>query len=175
MTDMERLQLVADHVRQVETARETFRKAAELMVEQQLESYNADLDRAVLAALDAGHSVTDVARAYTISGRTPNRNAIHAIKRAYSDDGSMTLSEYPFEWVERRIATVTGTRTVYDIVGSLIQYGPDEVTGEYRWTYNQNKGELDPVITEADPYPADKFYTQAIQRWIMNNPYPKGE
>lgn len=171
MSDISKLQAVSTAVMRAEEALSNFRLEADARVDEQMKSYVKDIESAVLRALDDEFSVTDVARAYTISGKTPNRNVIHAIKRRYESEED-TLTVYPFEWVARTTTTARGDKTVYDIHAVLEEFGPDDVTGEYTWRYDRATGEPEQVLTEHDPYPASKYYTQALTRWIMVNAYP---
>lgn len=175
MSDIATLHAVADAVKRAEEMRETLQLAANLRVEAQMETYLEAIERAVMAALYDEHTVTDVARAYTTSGKTPNRNAIHAIKRKHDSD-EMDTTNYPFEWVPRVIETARGTKTIYDIHAVLWSFGPDGWSGEYTFRYNPVKNEVEPILGDHDPYPLDvTFYRVALSRWIMMNPYPQEE
>lgn len=148
--------------------------SAAAWVEQHMTGSKEELEAAVVVALEDGWSVTDVARAYTLSGKTPNRNAIHEIKNRNTSIMETWAEEYPFSWVPRTVTTAAGTRTVYDVVLTAAGFGPDRLEGTYTWRFDAATGTTDPVVTMADPYPATKFYRQALNRWLTTNPYPGG-
>lgn len=130
------------------------------------------LEEAVMQAL-ATHSVTEVARALTPPGKTPNRNKVYDIRNKYKDRDVRVKSEYPFEWVPREVQTVHGTVTKYDVHGVLDEFGPLDVTGAYTWTYYPDTDTLEPELDGTqEPYPTNKYYTRALEMWLMLNPYP---
>lgn len=173
--DREALDNVAVNAQALQQMKETFEFEAAAWVAQRLEPYRTALDQSVMRALLDDHSVTDVARAYTVSGKTANRNAIYAIIAAYSGNDSDT-NEMPFEWQPRIVKTAKGKRTVYDLTGNLQDFGPENITGEFVWRYDTATGALDPVLTDQNPYPVEtKYYKGALARWVENNPYPGEE
>jgi len=167
------LAAVTNKVYAMAEAQDTLRIEADAWIERKLIEHERDLLESIRAALDDGHSIMAVARAYTTSGvETPNRNAVYRLLKKYGDEP--VVGTFPFEWVPRKVRTAAGTKTVYDVHATLNGYGPQEVSGDFTWRYLL--GELDPVITEQDPYPADvKYYRQALEKWHQHNPYPGGE
>lgn len=163
----EKLEQVANAVRTLRSETKRIRIEADAWAEQQIREHRNTVERIVLEALAEGYSVTDVAEAYTISGKTPNRNAIHQIKNSVQNLPKVPDKKLPFEWARRNI----GRRTVYDVVGLLFEFGPEGLTGDFVWRYDN--GELDPVITEEDPYPNSKYYREILNTWLEDNPYPK--
>jgi len=162
--------------KEVEDARAIFQAEAEAWVEDRLYPAVIVLEQAVIDALDEGHSVVAVATAYTISGRTPNRNAIYNIRKSFKENPNRDGGgDFPFEWVERVVKTRMGERTVYDIHANVQSFGPDEITGEFTWRYDVITQVPEPVISREDPYPHDvRYYRQALSRWLTVNPYPGG-
>ena len=176
MANIENLQRVSAAVKQADAAWVRYKAIAEEQVAEKMRDHWAEVDRLVMVALDGGDTVTDVARAYTTSGRTPNRNAIHEIKKRSLGLGDETPEEYPFAWVPRRVTTVRGEKTVYDIHAvDMVEFGPDGITGDYTWRYDPAHEEPEPILTEADPYPTTRYYKQALRRWVLNNPLPEEE
>jgi hypothetical protein len=169
------LDQVAINSREFMTATETVREQAEAWYEEHLKPYRDALDQAVFQARSAGHSVTDIARSYTVSGsKTPNRNAIYAILSSREEEAD---AHPPFEWVPRQVNTATGPRKVFDIHGGLSEFGPARVWGSFVWRYDTSTRELDPVLDpSSDPYPYENlFYKGVLDRWLANNPYPGKE
>ena len=158
------------------TRRAELEAQAAAWVAEQLAHADEELELAVMAALADEHSVTSVATEYTVSGKTPNRTAIHRIKRERSDYTAPLIEDagpLPFEWVAREVKTRAGSRTVYDLVAITWDFGPEDLVGTYTWRYDN--GELDPVITEDEPYPITEFYKAVLDKWVAANPYPGGE
>lgn len=121
-----------------------------------------------------GHSITAVAKAVSKPGKTPNRGAIYDVLR--NRNVQRKVEELPFSWQPRDVETAAGTRTVYDLTAELEMFGPDEITGWFRWRYDTATHELDPVLDEDDPYPSEAgFYTKMLSDWLERNPYPGGE
>lgn len=149
---------------------EAVRKAQALIDQREQE-----LDQLVLQALEEGHSVMDVARAYTPPGSTPNRNKIYDIRRRYSDGTKVaSYGDWPFRWEGREVETVNGPRTVYDVIGTLVDFGPDQVNGVFRWRYIA--GQLEEVFEFDKPlYPTGKHYQFMLSQWLQMNPYPGGD
>lgn len=132
------------------------------------------LEKEVLLAIDEGNTVTDVARAYTPPGSTPNRTKIYQIIRKYESKTAREAAyqDSPFRWVARKIDTVEGEKTVFDLVATLVDFGPSEISGVFTWTYIA--GELEPVVDfDQEPYPNNKHYQFALQQWLSLNPYPE--
>lgn len=176
MTDMTKLHAVAAATAERNEHRAQARIAAEAWYNKQMEPFEAALDEAVWAALDADHTAMDVARAYTLSGATPDRNAIHAIKSRRMTVVDEWADDVPFKWKKRTVTTKAGKRVAYDVFAEMDAYGPDEVTGTYTWRFDLTTGELDEVLTDLDPYPStDKFYKQVLDRWVVTHPYPGEE
>ena len=147
---------------------------ADAWIVSQLIREEAAVDEAVMDALDNGHSITSVAGAYTVSGRTPDRNAIYEIKSRHTGTQDLWVDEYPFEWVPREVQTVSGFTTVYDVRAVLEEFGPSSISGEFTWRYDRITDELEPVITESDPYPqGEKYYASVLKRWLIGHEYPK--
>jgi hypothetical protein len=72
------------------------------------------------------------------------------------------------------VPTVNGTRTVWDVKATLSEFGPDLITGVFRWTWIDDQ--LEPVADpEADPYPYTKYYQAVLRNWLESNPYPGEE
>jgi hypothetical protein len=148
-------------------------REVEAWVAERIEPYVMALEQSVLQARSEGHSVSDIARAYTTSGKTPNRNAIYAILSSRVTQGGDSI---PFEWVPRTVKTARGKRTVFDVRAELDGFGPEAVSGEYTWRYDTATHELDPVLTAQNPYPYElSFYKSVLSRWLTNNPYPGEE
>lgn len=172
MATLEELALL---VEQRKDYRLRLKQESEQRLRRNLNHYDQKIFNAVLAALDEGHSVGQVAAAYTVSGKTPNRNAIYRILTAAKQQPRFT-GETPFQWVPREVVTVSGTRIVYDVLAELENYGPDKVTGQFRWRMDPVLEELEQVLTDRDPYPTEvPYYKEAIEHWLRNNPYPEGE
>lgn len=144
-------------------------------VSSQLVEERKAVEEAVLAALEDQHSVSSVARAYTISGAaTPNRNAIYDIKKKYSDRISEFVGSYPFKWVPRTIETRDGERTVFDIQSDMNGFGPELVTGQFLWRYDRENGEAEPILDPSrNPYPTEVYYKTVLTKWLAQNPYPE--
>lgn len=169
--DLTRLTRVAVLAENYRAAKETLRKEAEARIRAELANLENGLELAVVEALDHGHNVTEVARAYTPPGNTPNRVRIYNIRKKHDGPTIVTEGDFPFRWEPRVIETFTGERTVYDAVGILMEFGPDDVSGTFRWTYIG--GELEPVLDPTvDPYPNTKAYTAVLEQWLLRNPYP---
>lgn len=169
--DMTSLNRVALAARELDEKRARLIAESEVWLAKQLQKDITELEQAVMAALDE-HKLAAVARAFTVSGKTPNRNAIYAIRAKYNNVAQSM--ELPFEWVERTVETAAGTRTVFDVHADMFAYGPRAWSGEYTWRYDN--GRLEPVITEIDPYPIeDPFYKKALDRWLTVSPYPGSE
>ena len=171
--DLSTLNAVAAQAVRKANAKSQLMIEAAAWVERKLGEYDADLEQAVLAALEDGHTVTNGAAAYTTSGKTPNRNAIYAIKAKYADQAEMWVGEYPFEWVPREVKSATGLRTVYDVFTSVEDFGPEKISGEYTWRYDN--GDLEAVLGFGpdEAWPTSKYYQQVLERWLMNHPYPE--
>ena len=85
-----------------------------------------------------------------------------------------TIGNFPFRWEPRIIETFAGERTVYDVIGELHEFGPEDVTGVFRWNFIA--GELEPVLDPTmEPYPHTKAYTSVLEQWLLRNPYPGEE
>jgi len=166
------LEKVAETAQLLLQAEAQVKAEAEAWKIKQLEPINDELERAVLNALDEGYSVTDVARAYTVSGKTANRNAIYAIRDAHA--GEDRTADLPFEWKARELTTVRGTTTVFDVYAELTEFGPEAFSGSYVWRYDAANERLEQVLDPVvDPYPEDQgYYGSVLQRWLENNPYP---
>lgn len=161
-----------------ETLRQIDEELAQLRAERR-EGIFSELEDLVVAALNEGWDVGSVAEAYTPAGKSPNRNAIYAIRNRLGiekpkKEPNVPLEDYPFEWGPRIAETANGERTVYDVFADVVYWGPDNLTGYFMWAYDWAGG-LDPVITESDPYPTTKFYKDALAAWLVGNPYPEGE
>lgn len=171
--DRTALDAVAVNAQTFLDATDRIEQEAVAWIAERMEPYRMALEEAVFQARDEGHSVVDIARAYTMSGKTPNRNAIYAILSSRDTTRGASL---PFEWVPRTVKTAKGTRTVFDVQADLEEFGPDNVSGEYTWRYDTSNYELDPVLTAQNPYPYDtNFYKSVLDRWLTNNPYPGEE
>lgn len=177
MKNIETLKNVGVKARALKDRTVELQAQADAWVKEQRQIAVDELEAAVMDALRDDHTVMDVATEYTISGKTPNRGAIHAIKRRMKDAGFVAseVKTYPFKWVKRTVRSRTGDRTVYDLRAKVKDFfGPEQITGDWTWKYLD--GVLDPVITDADPYPYDTaYYRQALERWVEANPYPGGE
>jgi hypothetical protein len=171
----ETLDDVANSARVLEDAREQLMSEAAQWVAKKLGPFQQALERAVMVAKYDDHTISDIARAYTVSGKTPNRNAVYKIIMSHSgEDGDM--GDMPFEWRARQIKTARGERTVYDITANLKDFGPDKISGEFRWRFDEPTQTVDPVLDEHDPYPvSETFYRKVLERWVSNNPYPREE
>lgn len=168
------LQVVAALAEDFRTSRDRLMKEAIEQVRIKMAEKEQALEEAVVRALEDDHAVTAVARAYTPPGSTPNRNAIYAIKKRHAEKfAGPKSSGYPFQWVARTVETRNGTRVVFDIHAVLNAFGPDDVTGEYTWTYDPNDETVEPVLSvDYDPYPTTKYYKQMLSQWLSMNPYP---
>lgn len=168
------LQRVKEAAEAREEAHKEATRIALQWVEREVSKPTNELEIAVMDALAQGNSVANVARAFTLSDRTPNRSAIYEIKNRRHVRGA--VETYPFEWDERTVTTANGDRTVYDVVAHLHEYGPDKISGDYTWRYDMFDRTLEPVLTAANPYPTDvEFYTMALTSWLMDYPYPYGD
>lgn len=174
--DISALTTVAQRAHDVANARDRLELEAAAWVDKKVLTFEGALEEAVVSAVEDGHSVTAVARAYTISGKTPNRNKIYDILKKYADDDAPWSGDYPFEWTAREVKRASGSVTVYDVHGDLSDFGPLEVSGYFMWRYDRATGELDEVLDGVeDPYPiGTKYYKQVLDRWLVANPYPEG-
>ena len=154
------------------TAREVLMQEAIVRVDAQMAAKQDALDKAIMTALDAGHTITDVARAAANPGKTPNRAAIYAAKVRRVQQSSYTADSYPFRWEPRTTETVDGPTKTFRAVGILVNFGPDEVSGLFKWDFID--GELEPVYDDfTDPvYPNTRFYTSLLSTWLTMNPFP---
>ena len=169
--DVSKLTRVAVLSEGFRAARETLRQEAEARIKLELAQKERELEEAVIDAIEYGHTVMDVARAYTPPGNTPNRGRIYQIRRKHAGPRVETAGHFPFHWEPRIIETFAGERTVYDAVAELDEFGPDDVTGVFRWTYIA--GELEPMLDpHSEPYPNTKAYTAVLDQWLLRNPYP---
>lgn len=151
-------------------SRDKLHREALAQVEAQLAVKQRSLDSAVGEAIEEGHTITAIARAYTPPGSTPNRNKIYEIKGRTGAVYASSNGDYPFEWVSR----TSNGRTHYDVIGTLLDFGPENVSGTFRWKYIA--GSLEPVIDAVrDPYPNTRYYKQMLDQWVSLNPYPGGE
>jgi hypothetical protein len=149
----------ARHSRQ--NYREELLLEAKSWIEQKIKDRDDEIADIVMAAVNEGYKLVDIAEAYTISGKTPDRNAIYKIRKARTSTAPTT--GLPFEWVQ----TDTG---LWRAIGTLNHFGPDDVTGIFQWRYVA--GELDPIITEDEPYPYTPYYTAILNNWLVGNPNP---
>ncbi len=134
------------------------------------------LERSVVAAKAENHRVTDIARALTTPGKTPNRNRVYEILKKYENHIDSRTEGFPFEWVARQVETAQGEATVYDIHTIVQDFGPDSVTGEYTWRYDVATGRPEAVFSlDYEPWPLTKHYQSLIQQWVDINPYPGRE
>ena len=172
MKSLDTIQLVSSLSQENAGKKKRLEISAAAWVEQHMIDSTNELESAVVSALEDGWGVTDVARAYTLSGKTPNRNAIHEIKNRNASIMETWAEEYPFEWVGRDVTTARGKRTVYDVVLNAKNFGPEKLTDTYTWRFDRTEGTTEPVVTESDPYPSSKFYRQALTRWLTTHPYP---
>jgi hypothetical protein len=147
---------------------------ADAWIATQLSRDNDALERAVMDALYNEHSITSVATAYTGPGKSPDRKLIHLIKNKHKNTESLWVEDYPFEWSARETETIDGFATVYDVVGVFESFGPEKITGSFTWRYDHISRELEPVLTDADPYPqTNKYYAAVLKRWASTHPYPE--
>lgn len=172
----QRTELLADVTRTaaaLATARAEWTARMQAWVEEKINPELVQNDMAVLAALYAGISITDVASAYSPTSRNPNRNAIYAIKKRHEEVGSGGL---PFEWVPREVVTSNGPRTLHDLHAELDDFGPHKITAKFRWRYDVPTGTLELDLAESEgTYPIhDTFYKTVLARWLKANPYPGG-
>lgn len=153
-------------------ARRELTQQANAWVETELAKRRGDLIAAIQSAVEAGFSVTDIARAYTPHGKTPNRAKIYKLLQDAAITPQSQVEGFVGKWVHRTVATVDGDKTIYDLVATLSNFGPDGVTGEYTWTY-MGEGQIEPSVDfEKPPYPSTKTYASALQDWLVKNPYP---
>lgn len=173
--DPNTLAAVATKQTAFKNARETLREEAEAWVSRKLVEYETAVEQAVITAVEDDHSVTSIARALTLNpDATPNRNLVYVIMAKHKDGPVET--NYPFEWVVRKVKTAAGTKKVYDVHLNVEDFGPLDVTGEFTWRFDPLTRELDEQLGVEDPYPVGvKFYKQALDRWIIANPYPGAE
>jgi hypothetical protein len=169
------LDSVSARVREAEAAREQLDIEALAWVKKQMLARQVQVEQAVMAALEDGHTVANVARAYTVSGLTPNRNAIYAIRKKYAEQPAVWVGGYPFEWTPRTVETAAGLKTVYDIEAEFSGFGPQEISGNYRWRFDVATGEPEQYLSDPQAYPIDNYYRRALEHWIGTNPYPGQE
>lgn len=157
--------------------REQLAVEAQAWVNKQMVKAEREFDQTVVTALEDGHSVMSIARALTISGKTPNRNRVYEIRGKYTEGSAPWVGDYPFEWVPRTVKTAKGTQEVFDVRAVLSDFGPNGITGTFTWRYDVASGETEQVVDPVDdPYPEDiKYYRQMLSRWLSINPYPGGE
>lgn len=168
------LHAVSARVRSRDDARTRLEAEAAQWVEAQLREEEEALENAVMVALEDEHSVASVARAYTISGKTPNRNKIYEIKNRNADKITTWRGDYPFKWVGRTVRSRDGERTVHDIHSYMQDFGPDHVTGTFMWRYDLESKRPEPLFVEGEePYPYEKYYIQILDKWLVENPYPE--
>jgi len=177
--DMSTLQAVATLAEQLRKEGPRIRAKALAAAKVEVAALEEAVERSVVAALQDEHSVTEVARALSTPGKTPNRNKVYEIKKKYEGQIESRTAGYPFEWVAREVATREGVRTVYDIRALVNGFGPDDVTGEYTWRYETDEDgqpRVEPVFSlDYEPWPTSKFYRSLIGQWIGINPYPGDE
>ena len=169
-----KLNAISQRVRSVQESRVRLEEEAAAWVSRQLADEERALEDAVMAALDDQHSIADVARAYTISGKTPNRNKIYEIKRKRGDRITDWVGEYPFVWSPRIVKTRDGQRTVYDIIANTNAFGPDEITGVFEWRYDSDINSVEPkLFIDREPYPTTDYYRTVLTKWLLDHPYPE--
>jgi len=174
--DMALLQTVATLEAQRRREGPRIRARALAAAKVELAALDEAVELAVVAALAGEHTVTEVARALTTPGKTPNRNKVYEIKTRREGAIDSRIAGYPFEWVAREVVTASGDRTVYDIHALVRDFGPEEVTGEYTWRYDQETERLEAVYSlDYEPWPATKYYQSLLTQWVGINPYPGAE
>lgn len=171
----DRLAAVSSEAERLRIARRRASQEIERIVGARIQAQREELEREVIAALDAGCSISAVARAFTDPEiQSPNRNAIYEIKARYENEGAQITADLPFVWTPREVRTVEGTETAYDVVAELEYFGPDEVSGTFVWRYIA--GELEALIEpDGDDYPNAGYYKTALRQWLAANPYPGEE
>lgn len=169
-----KLNQISAAVRGLRDYRKELRIEADDWIRQQVMEREAMIDRLVVEALDDGFKIIEVAEAYTVSGRTPNRNAIHAIRKRSTRPSVENVGIFPFRWEEREVLTVSGNRQVWDVVVDLESFGPQFLSGHFEWRYDN--GTLEEVVrADKDPYPNSKYYQSVLDAWLKKNPYPGEE
>lgn len=166
---------VTAQVHNVAARRKELEIEAAEWVTRSLEPEFKALAQAIFVAREEGYPVIDIARAYTTPGKTPNRNAVYAIINQFK---KQTVEEdLPFKWVPRTVKTASGKKTVFDVHAEFSEYGPEDLTGDFTWRYDESTSTLDPVLkVDEDPYPVDSsFYRSLLGRWVQANPYPTKE
>lgn len=171
--DMALLQTVATLADSARREGPRIRARAMAAAKVELAALDDAVELAVVAALEGEHSVTEVARALTTPGKTPNRNKVYEIKNRRAGQIGSRSAAYPFEWVPREVTTAAGARTVYDVHALVSDFGPDAVTGEYTWRYDIETERLEAVFSlDYEPWPTNKYYQSLIRQWVEVNPYP---
>lgn len=155
--------------------RERLQHEAELWLAAKLEAFEKEHYRAVVVAVDDGHSITAIARMCGDSRRTPNRNRIYAIMAEQAAGLDEWVKEYPFAFTTREVKTASGTRTTYDIRLKVEDFGPERIDGDYAWRYDRATKEWEPVVTDGEPYPTTRFYRTALQSWLSTQVNPNEE
>lgn len=169
-----KLHAVAARVQSAEEAHARLKAEADAWVKSQMKAEDKAVEDAVMDALDDGHSIAAVARAYTISGLTPNRNKIYEIKKRRAERITDWVGEYPFRWSPRIVKTRDGERTVYDIVSETSEFGPEDITGEFTWRYDRETNTPEPILyVDRDPYPTSVYYNTVLTKWLADHPYPE--
>ncbi len=164
---LENVRALAEELR---TARTAARKEWPRWIEQQIERPKLQLELAVMNALNRGEKISDIARAFSDREESPNRRAIYEIRAKYTEAAADLIpeSEYPFYYQARQ--TERG-RTVHDIYASTLNFGPEQITGDYGWT--TTGGEITPIIDpEGQPWPYHPWYRAVLERWVATHPVP---
>lgn len=174
--DMSTLQAVATLSDKLRREGPRIRAKALAAAKVEIASLEEAVERSVVQALADEHSVTEVARALSTPGKTPNRNKVYEIKKRWAGQIDSRTAGYPFEWVAREITTRDGQSTVYDAHALVSEFGPEDVTGDYTWRYDQETEKLEPVFSlDYEPWPTNKFYQSLLTQWMQINPYPGEE
>lgn len=138
----------------------------EAQVQARLQQHEDALNQAIVSARYEGLTVSAIARAYTGPGKTPNRNKITEILRDRIDPSAIPSTDSVFSWQERTVSTPEGERSVYDLVVNAIDYGPDDLTGRFRFRV---------LGTDIEPYSEDDAGWSdydGLRLWMADNPRP---
>jgi hypothetical protein len=111
-----------------------------------------------------------VARVITPAGSTPNRARVYRVLNKHNVQRKSVQAEYPMSWEPRVVESFDGEYIVYDVVATLDRFGPDDVTGAFRFTYSE--GRLEEVLTGEVPYPNTVPYPKMLADWLAAHPYP---
>ena len=158
------------------------RRDLEEKVQLALEAHHRELGVAVATARGKNYAVSELARAITPPGRSPNRAKVYALLEEFPTLAQPDSPEaFPFRWEPRTLRTARGHQVFYDLVAEFANFGPNRLMGTYRWSVIA--GELEPVYNRdvedwqetGMPYPVGEVYVSALNDWMAMNPQPASE